>query len=166
MPCPTIYFFSLVLMHDKHFCTRTFGKDGKTWLQQFFLDPIQFWTDWHKRQEDGAKRQLRRPGIEPGSTAWKAAMLTTIPPTRPTWSLAAGFNSSARCHNATTSSQQQRALATATPIMTLSWMADLDGMSYSILPSTWHARTLRLCLIVQLGNSEFLKNVSCKLGRR
>ena len=25
---------------------------------------------------------LRRPGIEPGSTAWKAAMLTTIPPTR------------------------------------------------------------------------------------
>ena len=23
---------------------------------------------------------LRRPGIEPGSTAWKAAMLTTIPP--------------------------------------------------------------------------------------
>ena len=24
---------------------------------------------------------LRRPGIEPGSTAWKAAMLTTIPPT-------------------------------------------------------------------------------------
>ena len=27
------------------------------------------------------KRELRRPGIEPGSTAWKAAMLTTIPPT-------------------------------------------------------------------------------------
>ena len=24
---------------------------------------------------------VRRPGIEPGSTAWKAAMLTTIPPT-------------------------------------------------------------------------------------
>ena len=24
---------------------------------------------------------LRWPGIEPGSTAWKAAMLTTIPPT-------------------------------------------------------------------------------------
>ena len=24
---------------------------------------------------------LRRPGIEPGSTAWKAAMLTIIPPT-------------------------------------------------------------------------------------
>ena len=23
---------------------------------------------------------MRRPGIEPGSTAWKAAMLTTIPP--------------------------------------------------------------------------------------
>ena len=27
------------------------------------------------------KNYLRRPGIEPGSTAWKAAMLTTIPPT-------------------------------------------------------------------------------------
>ena len=26
---------------------------------------------------------MRRPGIEPGSTAWKAAMLTTIPPTLP-----------------------------------------------------------------------------------
>ena len=25
------------------------------------------------------KKWLRRPGIEPGSTAWKAAMLTTIP---------------------------------------------------------------------------------------
>ena len=29
------------------------------------------------------KYSLRRPGIEPGSTAWKAAMLTTIPPTQP-----------------------------------------------------------------------------------
>ena len=27
---------------------------------------------------------MRRPGIEPGSTAWKAAMLTTIPPTHST----------------------------------------------------------------------------------
>ena len=27
------------------------------------------------------KSWMRRPGIEPGSTAWKAAMLTTIPPT-------------------------------------------------------------------------------------
>ena len=27
------------------------------------------------------KKILRRPGIEPGLTAWKAAMLTTIPPT-------------------------------------------------------------------------------------
>ena len=26
-------------------------------------------------------KTLRRPGIEPGSTAWKAAMLTIIPPT-------------------------------------------------------------------------------------
>lgn len=30
------------------------------------------------------KVSLRWPGIEPGSTAWKAAMLTTIPPT-PAW---------------------------------------------------------------------------------
>ena len=28
----------------------------------------------------GQNRDLRWPGIEPGSTAWKAAMLTTIPP--------------------------------------------------------------------------------------
>ena len=28
---------------------------------------------------------MRRPGIEPGSTAWKAAMLTTIPPTLSCW---------------------------------------------------------------------------------
>ena len=28
-----------------------------------------------------SKRLLRWPGIEPGSTAWKAAMLTIIPPT-------------------------------------------------------------------------------------
>ena len=26
-------------------------------------------------------KKLRQPGIEPGSTAWKAAMLTIIPPT-------------------------------------------------------------------------------------
>ena len=32
-------FFFLVLMHDKHFCTRISGKDGKTWLQQFFSWP-------------------------------------------------------------------------------------------------------------------------------
>ena len=32
---------------------------------------------------EGEKRifAMRQPGIEPGSTAWKAAMLTTIPPT-------------------------------------------------------------------------------------
>ena len=27
------------------------------------------------------KEKLRRPGIEPGSTAWKATMLTITPPT-------------------------------------------------------------------------------------
>ena len=29
------------------------------------------------------KTSLRRPGIEPRSTAWKAAMLATTPPTLP-----------------------------------------------------------------------------------
>lgn len=41
------------------------------WTKLFFLQTLpkmQFKT-------------LRRPGIEPGSTAWKAAMLTIIPPT-------------------------------------------------------------------------------------
>ena len=34
------------------------------------------------RNEIKIKRlTMRWPGIEPGSTAWKAAMLTTIPPT-------------------------------------------------------------------------------------
>ena len=28
------------------------------------------------------QKAMRWPGIEPGSTAWKAAMLTTIPPTQ------------------------------------------------------------------------------------
>ena len=31
--------------------------------------------------ENNIEKTVRRPGIEPGSTAWKAAMLTTIPPT-------------------------------------------------------------------------------------
>ena len=34
-----------------------------------------------KKSKRHRKKNLRRPGIEPGSTAWKAAMLTTIPPT-------------------------------------------------------------------------------------
>ena len=29
----------------------------------------------------GSKRKLRRPGVEPGSTAWKATMLAITPPT-------------------------------------------------------------------------------------
>lgn len=33
------------------------------------------------------KRNLRWPGIEPGSTAWKAAMLTTIPPSPPEYKI-------------------------------------------------------------------------------
>ena len=32
--------------------------------------------------EQEKKKIMRRPGIEPGSTAWKAAMLTIIPPTQ------------------------------------------------------------------------------------
>ena len=33
--------------------------------------------------ERESEKFMRRPGIEPGSTAWKAAMLTIIPPTLP-----------------------------------------------------------------------------------
>ena len=47
----------------------------KTKLQVIKL--IRFLKDW----PTGAQKLLRRPRIEPGSTAWKAAMLTTIPPT-------------------------------------------------------------------------------------
>ena len=38
-------------------------------------------TQGEKINIDFVKKNLRRPGIEPGSTVWKAAMLTTIPPT-------------------------------------------------------------------------------------
>ena len=38
---------------------------------------------------------MRRPGIEPGSTAWKAAMLTIIPPT-PTWYITKYFSACSR----------------------------------------------------------------------
>ena len=42
------------------------------------LDPWTFATvNWKNFQ---IEKWLRRPGIEPGSTAWKAAMLTIIPP--------------------------------------------------------------------------------------
>ncbi len=34
-----------------------------------------------KEFRENSKMKMRWPGIEPGSTAWKAAMLTTIPPT-------------------------------------------------------------------------------------
>ena len=40
----------------------------------------------------GKEKILRRPGIEPGSTAWKAAMLTTIPPT-PSHNTSLNYNS-------------------------------------------------------------------------
>ena len=32
-------------------------------------------------QQFWSKRYVRRPGVEPGSTAWKATMLTVTPPT-------------------------------------------------------------------------------------
>ena len=35
-----------------------------------------------QRKRKKSVKTLRWPGIEPGSTAWKAAMLTTIPPTQ------------------------------------------------------------------------------------
>ena len=36
----------------------------------------------YNEKEKKLVKVLRWPGIEPGSTAWKAAMLTTIPPTQ------------------------------------------------------------------------------------
>ena len=41
------------------------------------MDKTFFVSIWPKIKN----KTLRRPGIEPGSTAWKAAMLTIIPPT-------------------------------------------------------------------------------------
>ena len=38
------FIFFPVLTRDKHFCNRISWKDGTTWLQQFFLDPTQFWA--------------------------------------------------------------------------------------------------------------------------
>ena len=38
-----IPFIFFLVTRDKHFCNRLSGKDGKSWLQQFFfLDPTQF----------------------------------------------------------------------------------------------------------------------------
>ena len=34
-----------------------------------------------QKQHMSKEKKLRRPGIEPGSTAWKATMLTITPPT-------------------------------------------------------------------------------------
>ena len=45
----------------------------------------------------GKKNEVRRPGVEPGSTAWKATMLTVTPPTL----LASGFtNKLYKCNKA------------------------------------------------------------------
>lgn len=38
-----------------------------------------------KNQENKIKNDVRRPGVEPGSTAWKATMLTVTPPTQATF---------------------------------------------------------------------------------
>ena len=34
-----------------------------------------------EKKTDGGKKKVRWPGIEPGSNAWKASMLTITPPT-------------------------------------------------------------------------------------
>ena len=47
----------------------------------------------HRTNTEIFLKNMRRPGIEPGSTAWKAAMLTTIPPTLMTLNdISSGFN--------------------------------------------------------------------------
>ena len=44
------------------------------------------WTCTENKNLPTVCIKMRQPGIEPGSTAWKAAMLTTIPLTlRTTW---------------------------------------------------------------------------------
>ena len=46
------------------------------------MDPVQGKiTDLLEPEAEKRILAMRQPGIEPGSTAWKAAMLTTIPPT-------------------------------------------------------------------------------------
>ena len=37
-------------------------------------------VQWDQK-DSGKKKSVRRPGVEPGSTAWKATMLTVTPPT-------------------------------------------------------------------------------------
>ena len=32
-----------------------------------------------EKEKEGEKKNVREPGVEPGSTAWKAAMLTVTP---------------------------------------------------------------------------------------
>ena len=44
------------------------------------MDPVQGKiTDLLEPEAEKRILAMRQPGIEPGSTAWKAAMLTTIP---------------------------------------------------------------------------------------
>ena len=47
------------------------NKDEQTFIIYFFSISV----DWTK------KNLVRRPGVEPGSIAWKATMLTVTPPT-------------------------------------------------------------------------------------
>ena len=47
-----------------------------------FQPPQLCWRrDSLKTEKGREKKYMRRPGIEPGSTAWKATMLTFTPPT-------------------------------------------------------------------------------------
>ena len=56
------------------FCLNSTQKTHNRWNYTQEVSPIFIWkNNWTE------KRNLRCPGIEPGSTAWKAAMLTTIP---------------------------------------------------------------------------------------
>jgi hypothetical protein len=56
----------------------------------FFCSASPFQYEQQQQQQQGArskskrepkKKSVRRPGIEPGSTAWKATMLTITPAT-------------------------------------------------------------------------------------
>ena len=59
------------------------GQSNETDIRQKLtvqLTTLYYLSGYTNTQEKNGK-EMRRPGIEPGSTAWKAAMLTIIPPT-------------------------------------------------------------------------------------
>ena len=59
---------------------KLFSFCGKPW-GQLIQKKKEKEKEKERKRTEKKKKIVRWPGIEPGSTAWKAAMLTTIPPT-------------------------------------------------------------------------------------